>query len=70
MPRTLKQVDDDLKIVRGKLMDSVRESDRWKTSWLYLDKLLDERLEITGGEYLTSPGKDLSSEVEVSNCLM
>jgi hypothetical protein len=42
--RTLKQVDDDLKEARSKLLDSVRDTERWKTAWVYIDRLLDERL--------------------------
>ena len=43
--RTLQQIDADLNQVRTRLLDSVRDTDKWKTAWLYLDKLLDERLE-------------------------
>lgn len=41
--RTLKAIDDDIKQVRGRLMDSVNGTAKWKTAWDYLDRLLDER---------------------------
>jgi hypothetical protein len=41
--RTLKAIDDDIRRVRSRLMDSVKGTSRWKTAWDYLDKLLDER---------------------------
>lgn len=43
--RNLQQVDEDLRQVRTRLLDSVRGTEKWQTAWLYIDKLLDERLE-------------------------
>lgn len=41
--RTLKAVDAEIRTVRAKIQDSVRDSPAWKVAWKHLDKLLDER---------------------------
>lgn len=46
MARTLKAIDADIRQVRSRLLDSVRGDAKWKTAMEYLDRLLDERLQV------------------------
>lgn len=43
--RTLKQIDDDLKKVRTRLLDSVRGTPQREVIMRHLDSLLEERLQ-------------------------
>ena len=60
--RTLKLIDEDLFQVRARIMDSPRFSDRWCTGWVYIDKLLDERLGLMNYTPLHAKADDIPGE--------
>ncbi len=48
--RTLREIDRDLKMLRNLLLDSIHGSKEHLDAITEINKLLDERLSITGGE--------------------
>jgi hypothetical protein len=45
--RTTQQIDLELKKLRAAVLDSRRDSDRWKLAWEKIDKILEERFALT-----------------------